>query len=67
MQNNIPTVYISEMYCCMVKSTNLSTILQFCPKNMKKLKISEYRVVIATLERESAFSGPFPNTACMYF
>ena len=39
MQNKIPTVYISEIYCCIVKSTNLSTILQFCTKNMKKLKI----------------------------
>ena len=38
MQNNIPTVYISEIYCCIVKSTNLSTILQFCTKNMKKFK-----------------------------
>jgi hypothetical protein len=38
MQNDIPTVYISEIYCCIVKSTNLSTILQFCTKNMKKLK-----------------------------
>jgi 6-phosphogluconate dehydrogenase len=58
MQNNIPTVYISEIYnyCCIVKSTNLSTILQFCTKNMKKLKIQEYRVVMATLEREPAFS-----------
>ena len=35
MQNNIPTVYISEIYCCIVKSTNLSTILQFCTKYMK--------------------------------
>ena len=35
MQNNIPTVYISEIYCCILKSTNLSTILQFCTKNMK--------------------------------
>jgi hypothetical protein len=34
-QNNIPTVYISEIYCCVVKSTNLSTILQFCTKNIK--------------------------------
>jgi hypothetical protein len=56
MQNNIPTVYISEIYCCIVKSTNLSTILQFCTKSMKKLKIKEYRVVMATLEREPAFS-----------
>ena len=42
MQNNIPTVYISEIYCCIVKSTNLSTILQFCTKNMKieNLRIS---------------------------
>ena len=38
MQNDIPTVYISEIYCCIVKSTNLSTILQFCTKNMKKFK-----------------------------
>ena len=38
MQNNIPTVYISQIYCCILKSTNLSTILQFCTKNMKKLK-----------------------------
>ena len=37
MQNNIPTVYISEIYCCTVKNTNLSTILQFCTKNMKKI------------------------------
>ena len=35
MQNNIPTVYISEIYCCIAKSTNLSTILQFCTKYMK--------------------------------
>ena len=40
MQNNIPTVYISEIYCCIVKSTNLSTILQFRTKNMKNLRIS---------------------------
>jgi hypothetical protein len=53
MQNNIPTVYISEIYCCIVKSTNLSTILQFCTKNMKNLK---YRVVMATLKHEPAFS-----------
>jgi hypothetical protein len=26
MQNNIPTVYILEVDCCIVKSTNLSTI-----------------------------------------
>ena len=64
MQNNIPTVYISEIYCCIFKSTNLSTILQFCTKNIKKLRIEEYRVVMATLEREPAFSGPFLNTSC---
>jgi hypothetical protein len=34
-KNNIPTVYISEIYYCLVKSTNLSTILQFCTKYMK--------------------------------
>jgi hypothetical protein len=26
MQNNIPTVHISEIYCYKVKSNNLSTI-----------------------------------------
>ena len=56
MRNNIPTVYISEIYCCIVKSTNLSTIFQFCTKNMEKLKIKDYRVVMSTLEREPAFS-----------
>ena len=40
MQNNIPTVYISENYCCIVKSTNLSTILQLCKKKIKNLRIS---------------------------
>jgi hypothetical protein len=38
MQNKKPTVYISEIYCYIVKSTNPSTILQFCTKNMKKFK-----------------------------
>ena len=56
MQNNIPTVYISEIYCCIVKSTNLSTILQFCTKNMKIKNLRIYRVVMATFEREPAFS-----------
>jgi hypothetical protein len=56
MQNNIPTVYISEIYCCIVKSTNLSTILQCCTKNMKNLRISCCHIVMATLEREPAFS-----------
>ena len=56
MENKISIVYISKIYCCIVKSTNLSIILQFCTKNMKKLKIKEYRVVMATLEREPAFS-----------
>ena len=41
MQINIPTVYISEIYFCIVKSTNLSTILQFCTKNMK-IKIQRH-------------------------
>jgi hypothetical protein len=39
MKNKIPAVYITEIYCCIFKSTNLSIILQFCTKNMKKLKI----------------------------
>ena len=64
MQNNILTVYISEMYCCIFKSTNLSTNMQFCTKYMKKLKKLRYRVVMSTLEREPALSGPFLNTSC---
>jgi hypothetical protein len=37
----MPTVHISEIYCCIDKSTNVSTILPFCTKkNLKNLKIS---------------------------
>ena len=50
-------IYISEIHCCIVKSTNLSTILPFCKKNLKKLKIKKYCVVMATLECKPAFSG----------
>jgi hypothetical protein len=59
MQNNIPTVYVSEIYCCIVKSTNISTTLQFCTKNIKKIKnivlrsvlvITEYFMLIVCLE-----------------
>jgi hypothetical protein len=59
MQNNIPTVYVSEIYCCIVKSTNISTALQFCTKNIKKFKnivlrsvlvITEYFMLIVCLE-----------------
>ena len=39
MQNNIPTVYYLEIDYCIVKSTNRSTILPFCTKNIKKLRI----------------------------
>ena len=49
MQNNIPTVYISEIYCSIVKSTNLSTILQFCTKNMKKFKEYRHRILHITI------------------
>ena len=38
MQNDITTVYISEIYCCIVKRTNLLTILQFCTKKYEKIK-----------------------------
>ena len=56
MQNNIPTVYISEIYCCIVKSTNLSTIFCSFVQKYEKIKNLRYRVVMATLEREPAFS-----------
>ena len=56
MQYNIRTVYISEIYCCIVKSTNLSTIFCSFVQKYEKIKNLRYRVVIATLEREPAFS-----------
>ena len=59
MQNNMPTVYILEIYCCIVKSTNLSTILQFCTKNMKKLKIKEYRLSWQHLSQSLRSVGHF--------
>ena len=34
----MPTVYISEIHCCVVKNTNLSTILPFCTKKYKKIE-----------------------------
>jgi hypothetical protein len=33
IQYNIPTVYISEIHCCIFKNINLPTILPFCKKN----------------------------------
>ena len=38
MLNNIPTVYISEIYCCIVKSTNLSTIFRSFVQKYEKIK-----------------------------
>jgi 4-hydroxybenzoate polyprenyltransferase len=55
-------VYISEVHCCIAKSPNLSIILPLIfnmykkYKNIKVLKIKKYRVVMATFEREPAFS-----------
>jgi hypothetical protein len=50
MQNNIPTIYISEIYCCIVKSKNLSTILEklkhLCASLRSVLAISEYFMLI---------------------
>ena len=59
MQNNIPTVYISKIYCCIVKSTNLSTILLFRTKNMKNLRIS---CCHGHTSARTAFRGLFLNT-----
>jgi hypothetical protein len=36
MQNNIPTVHISEMYYYIVKSNNLSSIFRVCYKKYNK-------------------------------
>ena len=43
----LPTVYISENDCCIVKSTKLSTIFAILYKEMPK-KILNGRVVMAT-------------------
>ena len=51
MQNNIPTVYISELNCCIVKSTKLSTIFEILYKKYKNsLKFKNNRVAMVTLE-----------------
>jgi hypothetical protein len=54
MQNNIPTLYISEIHCCIVKNTKFSNIFViFLQKNMKifkNLKITVYA------QHEPAFS-----------
>ena len=63
MQNNIPTVYISEIYCCIVKSTNLSTILQFCTKYMK-IKFKNI-VLSAFCLRACVQCWSFLNTSCL--
>jgi hypothetical protein len=51
MQNNIPRLNILEIHCCIVKGTNLSTILPFSTKNVKKLKI---RNIVLSWQRLSA-------------
>jgi hypothetical protein len=38
IQYNIPTVYISEIHCCIFKNINLPTNLQFCKKNPLKIR-----------------------------
>ena len=57
MQNNIPTVYISEIHCCVVKSTNLS-IFVILYKKYKKIK--NFKNILLswqhlTPQRETAF------------
>jgi hypothetical protein len=37
MQNNTPIVYISEIDCLVVKSTNLSTIFSILYEKLKKV------------------------------
>ena len=64
MQNNIPTVDISEIYCCIVKSTNLSTILQFCTKNMKIKKLRMSCCHGNIWARPCVQCWPFLNTSC---
>jgi hypothetical protein len=61
MQNNIPTVHISEIYCCTVKSTNLATVFAVLYQKLNIIKIFKklnYRVAMETfdLEHELVFS-----------
>jgi hypothetical protein len=67
MQNNIPTVYISEIYCCIVKSTNLSTVLQFCTKNIKKFKniVLSWQHFSASLRSVLAITEHFMLILCL--
>jgi hypothetical protein len=53
----MPTVYISEIYCCIAKSTNLPTIFQFCTKYMKTFKIGTHCVHVASLFSLSNTAG----------
>jgi hypothetical protein len=47
MQNNIPTVHISEIHCYIVKSNNLSTIFGMLYKKYSKNYI--YRVAMRSV------------------
>jgi hypothetical protein len=49
MQNNIPTVHISEIHCYIVKSNNLSTIFGVLTVVQKYNKNYIYRVAMAAL------------------
>jgi hypothetical protein len=79
MQNNIPTVHISEIHCYVVKSNNLSTIV------LRVVHIIKIKIIVLPWQnwrkREPAFSvnqllilhvipifGKYEGVAsCMYF
>ena len=54
MQNNIPTLYVLEIHCCIVKSTKFSNI--FVILNKKNMKIFKNLEIIVYAQREPAFS-----------
>ena len=57
MQNNIPTVHISEIHCCIVKSSSLLNYFAILYKKYKKLKFTSVNSwQRMTLQREPAFS-----------
>jgi hypothetical protein len=66
---SVPTVYISEIHCCIAKSPNLSTILPFCTKNIKLLKNWKLKIIVLLWQHLNASLRsvlPFRNTSCKF-
>jgi hypothetical protein len=66
---SVPTVYISEIHCCIAKSPNLSTILPFCTKNIKLLKNWKLKIIVLLWQHLNASLRsvlPCRNTSCKF-